>query len=109
MEKKRTKTEERAHSEMLIELAEMDIWMQEFRLKEGFIPEGWADLDETAPLKRPKEKITLTLDRDVLKWFRGMGRGYSARINAVLRVYMLALVSKEVMGRGDLDWKGDPI
>jgi hypothetical protein len=38
-----------------------------------------------------------------------MGHGYQARMNAVLRTYMLAMVSKEIRARADLDWKGEPI
>ena len=44
-----------------------------------------------------------------MKWFRGMGHGYQARMNAVLRSLMLAVISKEILLRGDRDWKGDEI
>ena len=36
----------------------------------------------------PKAQVTLRLDADVLAWFKGGGRGYQTRINAVLRSYM---------------------
>lgn len=47
---------------------------------------------ERAELVYPaaKERVTMRLDRDVLAWFRGQGRGYQTRMNAVLRAYMLA-------------------
>ncbi|QHQ35482.1 BrnA antitoxin family protein [Algicella marina] len=109
MDRKRGKTEERAHSELLIELAQMEIWMQQFRLKEAFIPEDWGELEETAPVAPAKTKITIALDSRVVRWFRAMGRGYQGRINAVLRSYMLALISREVESRTERDWKGDPI
>jgi uncharacterized protein (DUF4415 family) len=32
-----------------------------------------------------KERVTLRLDADLLAWFRGQGRGYQSRINAILR------------------------
>jgi uncharacterized protein (DUF4415 family) len=32
-----------------------------------------------------KERVTIRLDADVLEWFRLLGRGYQARINAILR------------------------
>ena len=35
----------------------------------------------------PKEQVTLRLDRDMLRWFKGKGRGYQTLINAVLRGY----------------------
>jgi len=37
-----------------------------------------------------KENVTLRVDRDVLAWFRGTGKGFHTRMNAVLRVYMEA-------------------
>ncbi len=39
-------------------------------------------------LPRPKETITIRLDAEVLEWFRGRGKGYQTRINAILRSYM---------------------
>jgi uncharacterized protein (DUF4415 family) len=36
---------------------------------------------------RPKERITVRLDADMVAWFRRQGRGYQTRINAVLRSY----------------------
>jgi uncharacterized protein (DUF4415 family) len=35
-----------------------------------------------------KSQLTLRLDSDVLTWFKGQGRGYQTRINALLRAYM---------------------
>ncbi len=45
-----------------------------------------------AQLKMPEPKpiVTLRLDADVLRWFRSKGKGYQTRINAILRMYMLA-------------------
>lgn len=36
----------------------------------------------------PKEQLTLHLDRDLVQWYRKQ-RGYQARINALLRDYMV--------------------
>ena len=36
----------------------------------------------------PKQMVNMRLDADVLAWFRGSGRGYQTRINAVLRSYV---------------------
>lgn len=41
-------------------------------------------------MPQPKETMTIRLDADVLEWFRGQGKGYQTRINAVLRSYMRA-------------------
>ena len=37
------------------------------------------------------------------EWFQGFGEGYHGRINMVLRTFMLALISKEVLSQGDTD------
>jgi uncharacterized protein (DUF4415 family) len=39
-----------------------------------------------------KHLVCIRIDRDVLDWFRGQGRGYQTRMNAVLRSYMEAQV-----------------
>ena len=51
----------------------------------GAIPEGFWDGAEHV---EPEAQITLRLDPDVLRWFRGLGDGYRARMNAVLRSYV---------------------
>lgn len=38
-------------------------------------------------LPRRKVKITVTVDEDVLAWFKDSGRDYKQRINAALRIY----------------------
>ena len=49
--------------------------------------EEWARAEVVRPGKVP---VGLKLDADVLAWFKGKGRGYQTRINAVLRRYMEA-------------------
>ncbi len=50
-------------------------------------PDGWWK-DAKLVLPQTKEVVTMRLDRDVAAWFRGFGRGYQTRINAVLRAFM---------------------
>ena len=51
---------------------------------------------------RPRrKKVTVALDEDVARWFHRLGTGYHGRINAVLRTYMLAVLSKTVLCQGD--------
>lgn len=45
-------------------------------------PEFW---DRALVVYPKKQRVTLRLDADVLEWFRRQGRGYQARINAILR------------------------
>ena len=47
----------------------------------------WDSAELVMPAGR-KERITLRLDEEVLDHFRGTGRGYQTRINAVLRAYV---------------------
>jgi uncharacterized protein (DUF4415 family) len=42
----------------------------------------------TVELPKPKADLHMRIDRDVLDYFRSMGRGYQTRINAVLRSYV---------------------
>src|SRR5271166_4488279 len=42
----------------------------------------------TVEMPQPKAKLNMRIDRDVLEFFRGTGRGYQTRINAVLRSYV---------------------
>jgi uncharacterized protein (DUF4415 family) len=53
-------------------------------------PAFWRNARLVLPAEPGKEVVTLRLDRDVLKWFKGRGRGYQTRINAILRAYMMA-------------------
>jgi uncharacterized protein (DUF4415 family) len=48
--------------------------------------EDWADaVIGLPPLKTP---VNAKFDADVVEWFKMQGRGYQARMNAVLRKYM---------------------
>jgi uncharacterized protein (DUF4415 family) len=46
----------------------------------------WATTE--LPMPRPKEHTNLRIDADVLAFFRGQGRGFQTKINAVLRSYV---------------------
>src|SRR6266581_2777028 len=41
----------------------------------------------TVRFPRPKERVTVRLDPDILDWLKTQGRGYQTRINAILRAY----------------------
>ena len=43
--------------------------------------------------------MTAAYDEELVKWFRAMGHGYQARMNAVLKAYMLAMKSREITSR----------
>jgi hypothetical protein len=42
----------------------------------------------------------------MVDWFRLTGEGWHGRIEQVLRAFMLAVQSKEVLSDRDYDWRG---
>ena len=98
-----------AYADLLISLYEQEKWIADRKLKGSLIPDDWETLERDVPVRPPKTKITAAFDADVVKWFRHMGLGYQARMNAVLRSYMFAILSKEIEKEGRRDWKGDPV
>lgn len=105
----RTIAQERAHSELMLELERQAQDLRDLRLRRSLIPSDWGKLEETAPVRRRRRKVTVALDEDVARWFRGLGEGYHRRINGVLRTYMLAVISKEVLGAGDRNRHGEEV
>ncbi len=64
------------------------------------IPAAWHQI-ALGPAVPAKDKLTLKLDADLLRFFRAMGRGYTSRINAVLRSFMLARLAEVVKASPD--------
>ncbi|MEM9045195.1 MAG: BrnA antitoxin family protein [Pseudomonadota bacterium] len=91
--------------EILRQKREWDEWM----IEREMIPKAWRKMEEIAPCSMPKKKLNLCLDQDVVKFYRGLGRGYQARINAILRTWMHARIAKVIEGHGDSDWDGKPL
>lgn len=50
----------------------------------------WENARVVMPGDSPKILISLRLDREVCDWFKGTGKGYLSRMNAVLRAYVEA-------------------
>lgn len=53
------------------------------------MPRDW-HRDAVPVMPGAKRLVSLRLDPDVLEFFRGQGKGYQTRMNAVLRAYMRA-------------------
>lgn len=47
----------------------------------------WATARVVMPEERGLTQVTAKFDKEVVDWFRQQGRGYQARMNAVLRSY----------------------
>ncbi len=61
----------------------------------SLMPADWRDLARKEVPK--KEKVSLRIDADVMRFFRKVGNGYQAEMNGVLRAFMLARLA-EVLG-----------
>ncbi|HEX2940032.1 MAG TPA: BrnA antitoxin family protein [Rhodopila sp.] len=59
---------------------------------------GWAT-DLVFDVREPKLAVSLRLDADVLRFFRGFGAGYQTRINEVLKAFMHARGGAEQVHR----------
>jgi uncharacterized protein (DUF4415 family) len=64
--------------------------MPDARIDYSDIPRLDKSFWKTARLSmpEPKDRLTIRVDHDVVKWLKKRGRGYQTRINAILRSYM---------------------
>jgi uncharacterized protein (DUF4415 family) len=117
-ERKRTKEEERAYAALLLQIEKIkldrDLWLLEmetrnFKLTTEMIPAAWHKVEKDVPVRPKKVRVTAAYEEDLVKWFRAMGHNYQARMNAVLKAYMLAVKSREIESRKNTDWKGEAI
>ena len=65
----------------------------------GHLPPEWDDMDMTAPVAPKKEKVSLRLDADALRYFRSLGPGYTTQINRVLRTFVMGRISNAIYAR----------
>jgi uncharacterized protein (DUF4415 family) len=68
----------------------------------GRIPAEWHEIAKKTPTVE-KEKVTLRLQKDVVKFFRSMGKDYGSRIDDVLRSYMFARLAGLIRGAETID------
>ncbi|SOH92866.1 BrnA antitoxin of type II toxin-antitoxin system [Monaibacterium marinum] len=108
-ERKKTKAEIRKEMELTILLSEQKIEMSKMMNELQMIPTEWRDIEGMFPCKPRGTKVTLRLDDDMVKFYRAMGTGWHARVNGILRAWMLARLAKVIEGDGDEDWLGRPL
>jgi len=108
-DRKTTLAQERAYIAMTIELDRQRKDFEEMKVRSDLIPKEWSQIEAEVPVRPRKEKLTVKFDEDLVKWFRAMGHGYQARMNRILRTFMLATIAKEIRLRKDQDRHGDPI
>jgi uncharacterized protein (DUF4415 family) len=105
----RTIAQEIAEAKLMDALERLRRETLDIDLRQEMIPAAWHGLERTAPTAPRRRKVTLSLDEDVARWFHKLGAGYHRRINGVLRAYMLAVLSKHILGAGDRNRLGDEI
>lgn len=91
-----TKTERIARDRLMNDLIHLsrDGWIDTTLAEE--VPDAWHTLEADLDVEEPREKVTLYLDRSVVRFYRGMGRGYHARINRLLRTWAQMKIAGEV-------------
>jgi uncharacterized protein (DUF4415 family) len=70
----------------------------------GRIPPEWHEIGRERGVQG-KVKVTFWVEADVVKFFKGMGQGWSTRMAEVLRTFMHARFAGVVKGAGDVDYK----
>ncbi len=105
-DRKRTKKEEIAHLEMLQTMYRIKHDLERDILIYDSIPAGWSSLEDKYPPRPRKIRITAGYDEPVAKFFRSYGPGYQAKMNEVLKLYMLARISKKIEATNDRDEYG---
>lgn len=91
-----TKTERLARDRLMKDLIHLsrDSWITTTLAEQ--VPDAWHTLEADLDVDEPREKVTLYLDRSVARFYRGMGRGYQARINRLLRTWAQMKIAGEV-------------
>jgi len=80
---------------MRAELADLQEYLRQNWLKRG-LPAEWNGLAASNPIAPHKTRVTVRLDRDMVRWFRKLGPGYQGAMNRVLRIYWLGILSGQV-------------
>lgn len=81
----------------LLEDIEWDLY--DFFDRERKIPKGWHSIWQDRDRRDPNRvRVTISLDADVVKFFKAMGKGYQPRINRVLRAFVMGRLSGMIEG-----------
>jgi uncharacterized protein (DUF4415 family) len=94
----------RAHYHHLAEvLRELEFHLHGRLEGSGQLPEEWQEIARSrGPM--PKTRVTLWVEGDVLRFFKGMGRGHTTRMSEVLRAFMHARLAEVLGGPEAVDY-----
>ena len=73
LDRKRTKAEERSFAKLLDDLEEQEIAFERYKRTRDLVPLGWYSVESRSEIKPKKTKLTVTLDADMVAWFRALG------------------------------------
>ena len=94
-----TKTEFTHWSRAVDAMRHSDFDMHAALVREGRLPEAWDEIWRLREYRDPaRQRVTIRLDADVVRFFRAMGEGYQTRMNRVLRAFMHMRLAQMVEG-----------
>jgi uncharacterized protein (DUF4415 family) len=70
---------------------------------DGVIPDEWHEISQR-PFEAHKERVTLWVEQDVLRFFKSMGKGHTTRMADVVKAFMHARLAGVVRGAEDVDY-----
>ena len=82
-------------NEMQLELDELQDKLRRDWLDKS-LPDDWDGILSWERLDKPKTRVTIRLDADMVRWFRKLGPNYGRRLNSILRIYWLALLAGHI-------------
>ncbi|MCF2905700.1 BrnA antitoxin family protein [Octadecabacter sp. CECT 8868] len=83
----------------------MDYELMGFLHETRALPRDWDKIWEDQDKRDPKrKKVTISLDDDVVRFFKGLGPGYQPRMNRVLRAFMHFRLAKLIEGPDTMDY-----
>ena len=65
-------------------------------MRPRWIRHFWHEARVASPAQVRKRQTGVRIDEHVLAWFRAQGRGYQARMNAVLRAYARCTAKRSI-------------
>lgn len=99
----RTKRERQHYHWLAESLRELEFHLHGRLADSGQLPPEWSEIArQRGPM--PKVKITLWVEGEVVKFFKGTGRGYQTRMAEVLAAFMHARLAGVIAGAEGVDY-----
>ncbi len=98
-----TKRERASYHYMAETMRALEFHLHERIDTSGRIPEEWHDIGKERGVQ-PKVKVNMWVEADVVRFFKGMGQGWSTRMAEVLRTFMHARLAGVVQGAEEVDY-----